>query len=181
MPRVAGGSEQARHTPHYGRPVTLPPEPAPAPAEDDATFVRVLSRITIAFCGALVVVGLLGLFVLVPDPVVTLTGLALGLVGGLVSLIVPPLLIRSGLARARRPLEPGDEYMVVRTAVFLGIAFAELPPLVALALVVTDGNHDVGALVLTVPFAIVSLVMNVSGPAALRRHLARVRGASALT
>ncbi|MDM7855509.1 hypothetical protein [Cellulomonas alba] len=159
--------------------MTTPPEPQSAPADldDEAALVRPLSRIAYAFCAALVAIGLLGAFVLVPDPVVTLGGLALGLGLGLVSLVVPPLLIRGGLRRGTgRTADPASEHAVVRTAVFIGLAFAELPALVALSLVASDGNHDVGALLISVPFAIVSLLVNVAGAGAVRRHLRRIRG-----
>jgi hypothetical protein len=159
--------------------VTLPPEPPPAPADldDETAIVRPLSRIAYAFCGALVAVGLLGVFVLVPDPVVTPAGLALGLGLGLVSLVVPPLVIRGALRRPTgRTADPASDHAVVRTAVFTGLAVAEVPALLAFALVASGDNHDIGALLLAVPFAVVSLLLNVAGPGALRRHLRGVRG-----
>lgn len=162
--------------------MTLPPEPPAARAnlDDETALVRPLSLIAYAFCGALVAVGLLGVFVLVPDPVVTAGGLALGLVLGLVSLVVPPLVIRGALQRAAgRTADPAADHGVVRTAVFTGLAVAEVPALVAFAIVASGGNHDVGALVLAVPFAVVSLLVNVAGPGALRRHLQRLRGGAA--
>jgi hypothetical protein len=96
-----------------------------------------------------------------------------------VSLIVPVLVIRWTLtSAARRGVAPGTEAGIVRTAAFMGLVFAETPALLGLVIAVSNDGHDVGALVLSVPCAIVSLFVNVSGPGATRRHLQRLQAAA---
>jgi F0F1-type ATP synthase membrane subunit c/vacuolar-type H+-ATPase subunit K len=154
--------------------VTTPPTPTP-PVPDDDQLVRSLAPITFAFSSALVLVGLLGVFVLVPDPTVTPGGLVIGGVLALISWFVPTAVIRNRLANAaRQPVAPELVPALVRAIVMIGLSLAEAPALLGLVFAVSSGT-DVGPLVLSVPLAIASLVVNVSGPGAVRRHLERLR------
>ncbi|MEZ0447222.1 hypothetical protein [Cellulomonas sp. ICMP 17802] len=151
--------------------MTLPQTPA---LTDDA-FVRSFAPITTAFSGALVVTGLLGALVLVPEPTVTPVGLLVGAVLGLVAWFAPTLVIRSRLTSAVRRGEPPERaHATVRAVVMIGIALAEAPALLGFALAVT-GGHDIGSFALSIPLAVASLVLNVSGQGAVRRHLDRLR------
>ncbi|WP_456845812.1 hypothetical protein [Cellulomonas sp. P5_C6] len=152
--------------------MTLPQTPPPV---SDDELVRSLTPITFAYCGALLLVGLLGALVLVPDPTVTPTGLLIGAGLGLAAWFVPALMIPNRLRfAARQGLAPEQVPGVVRTVVWIGISFATLPAMLGLVVAVSSG-HDVGALVFSVPLAMASLVLNVSGPRAVRRHLERAR------
>jgi hypothetical protein len=161
-----------------------PTQPAGAPVSDEQ-LVQALTRITAMFCGGLVIVLLAGVLFIVEDPTVRITGLALGVLLGLASWFVPVVVIRSVLAKAASAAAQPDGVAqaqtesdgaagVVRAAAMVGLACAETPAMLALVFAVVDG-HDVGALVIAVPVAIASLIFNVSGPAAVRRHLARLR------
>jgi F0F1-type ATP synthase membrane subunit c/vacuolar-type H+-ATPase subunit K len=153
--------------------VTTPQTSAP----DDELLVRTLTQMTYGFCGALLMVGLLGAFVLVPEPTVTPIGLLIGAVLALVSWFAPTVAIRRQLGiAARRGVAPGQARSAVQTAVLIGAALAEAPALLGLALAfVLAGGHDVAPFALSVPVAVASLWLNVSGPAAVRRHLGRAR------
>lgn len=162
---------------------------AALPPVSDDQLVRVLTPITIAFCGALVVVGLLGLFVLVPDPTVSPAGLAvgaaLGAAGWWGSRAVPgALLDRARAQRTRRDgtrsgsdAAPGSaaDTAVVQTVAFYALAIAELPGLLGLVTAFL-WLSEVGPLVVAVPVSIAAVTLNATGPSAVRRHLARLRG-----
>lgn len=154
----------------------MAPSPAPqqqAPADDE--MVRTLGWITVGFVGGLVIVAALTPSLIVPDPTVRLRGVLVGCVLALLAWFLPVAAIRRMLGSARRAdLTDAWGRGAVRTAVFVGVATGEAPALVAVVLAVADG-HDVGALLVAAPVAIVSLVLNVSGPAAVRRHLERLR------
>jgi len=145
----------------------------------DQALIIAMTPITIAFVIGLVMIGAVMVLFIVAEPTVRGVGILIGVILGLVSWFAPGRIIRGALDRARdRGVEPSAVPDVVRTAVFTGIAAAEVPALVAVVLVVESG-HDVGALLISLPVAIVSLMVNVSGPDALRRHLARLREPSA--
>lgn len=151
-------------------------QPQTSPVDDDQ-LVRTLTSITYGFCGALLMVGVLGVVVLVPEPTVTPLGLLVGAALALVSWFAPTVAIRRQLADAARAgVAPRQAGTVVRTAVFIGAALAEAPALLGLAVTsVLAGGHDVAPFALSIPVAVASLWLNVSGPAAVRRHLGRVR------
>ena len=146
--------------------------PAMPPASDDQ-MIRTFTFITVGFCGGLVIVLGLGVFFLVPGSTVRSPGLLLGAVLGLVSWFgsrwvtsrAPSGSVRTPSGRAGGPAS---------TLAFLGIAVAEIPALVGLVVAIADGT-DVGAIVVAVPIAIVAIVVNASGPGAMRRHLGLVR------
>ncbi|MBO3101906.1 hypothetical protein [Cellulomonas fengjieae] len=143
---------------------------------DDDQLVRSLTPLTYGFCGALLMVGLLGVFVIVPEPTVTPTGLALGAALGLAAWFIPTVVIRRVLAGgARQGVAPGSVAGVVRSAVFLGAAVAEGPALLGFFLAFVLPGGDVAPFALSIPLAVASLWFNVSGPAAARRHLGRAR------
>lgn len=145
----------------------------------DQALIIAMTPITIAFVIGLFVIGAVMVLFVVTEPAVRGVGLLVGVVLGLVSWFAPRRIIRGALDRARdRGVEPSAVPDAVRSAVFAGIAAAEVPALVAVVLVVESG-HDVGALLVSLPVAIVSLIFNVSGPDALRQHLARLREPSA--
>lgn len=160
---------------------------AALPPVSDDQLVRVLTPITIAFCGALVVVGLLGLFVLVPDPTVSPAGLAvgaaLGAAGWFGSRVVPgAMLDRAWALRTGRDgtgsvatSAAGSDTAVVQTVAFVALAIAELPGLLGLVIAFL-WLSEVGPLVVAVPVSIAAVALNASGPSAVRRHLARLRG-----
>ncbi len=156
----------------------MAPSPAPqpqAPADDE--MVRTLGWITVGFVGGLVIVAALTASLIVPDPTVRLRGVLVGCVLALLAWFLPVAAIRRMLASARHgdvPVAATSAAVAVRTAVFVGVANGEAPALVAVVLAVLDG-HDIGALLVAAPVAVVSLVLNVSGPGAVRRHLERLR------
>ncbi len=149
--------------------------PSAQPASDEEV-VRVLTVMTVAFCGALALVLLIGVTFLFPDRVVTARGAGIGLALGLVSWYASRWMVGRAIARAGRraagdPSAPG----IVRSAVFVGIACAESPALTGLAIAVVLGN-DIGPFVVAIPMAIAAIVVNVSGPGAVRGHLESLRG-----
>jgi len=93
----------------------------------------------------------------------------IGVALGLVSWCASSWITSYALSRAARP-GPGDLDAAGAVAVFLAIAFAESPALVGLVLATVDGT-DVGAI--AIPVA--AIVVNGSGPVAVRRHLDRLR------
>ena len=160
--------------PVYGDPV-MPEQRTPPPVSDEQV-IRRLTTITVGFCGALVAIGALGAFVLVPDPTVSVPGLALGLVLGLVSWFGSQWVTSRAIDRVRRPgARPVDASASVGTVAFLGVAFAEVPALVTLPLAILDGS-DVGPVLVAVPIAIAAVLLHGTGPGAVRRHLDRLRG-----
>ena len=158
---------------YVGR-VTLPETP---PISDDR-LIRSFAPITNAFCYALVMVGLLGAFVIFPDPTTTTTGLLIGAALGLASWFLPTIVIRRRLAgAARRQVPPQLQPALVRTVVMIGLALAEFPALLGFAITASSSasTSDIGPFVLSIPLAVASLILNVSGKGAIRRHLDRLR------
>jgi hypothetical protein len=143
----------------------------------DDELVRIMKTITIGFAATLVAVALLGVLYIVPAPVIGVTGLAVGVVMAIAAWVLPAVTTRWMAASAWRPagVAGRDVLAVTRTIAFVGIALAEMPALIGLVLAVA-GGHDVGAFVVSTPVAVVSLFVNASGPAAMRRHLERLRG-----
>lgn len=142
--------------------------PAMPPVADEQ-IIRTFTFITIGFCGGLVMVLGLDVLVLVPDSVVRAPGLLLGAVLGLVSWFgsqratsrAPSRSVRSPSLRSGSP---------AGTLAFRGIVVAEVPALIALIVAIADGA-DVGSVVVAIPVAIVAIIVNASGPGAMRRHL----------
>jgi hypothetical protein len=148
------------------------PEPTTPPVSDEQV-IHSFTRTTLSFCGALVVVLVLGLFFAVPDSSVRTRGMIIGVALGLVSWFGSRWITGRTLSRVARTgtKEPTGAIGVV---VFLGIAVAEFPALLGLVFEFVS-RGDVGAVVVAVPVAIVSIVVNASGPGAVRRHLDRLR------
>lgn len=139
----------------------------------DEQIIRMFTLITVAYCGALVMILALGVFVLVPGGPVRTRGVIIGVALGLVSWFASRWITDSAHPRATRT-GTRDPAGTVRAVAFRGIAVAQFPALLGLVFAV-DGHADVGALVIAVPVAIVAIVVNASGPGAIRRHLARLR------
>ncbi len=153
----------------------IDPAPSAQPVSDDEV-VRYFIFQTIAYGGALALVLLLGVFVLFPDGVVSALGAAIGLALGLLSWFASRWIIASGLTRAgRRGRDDASGPGIVRAAVNLGIAFADVPAVVSLVIAFVLGS-DIGTFVVAIPMAIAAIVVNASGPGAVRRHLATLRG-----
>ena len=142
----------------------------------DDEVVRIMKTITIGFAATLVAVALLGVLFIVPAPVIGIRGLAVGLVLAIAAWFLPEVSTRRMAASAWRPagVAGRDVPALARTIAFVGIALAETLALLGLVLAVADG-HDVGPFVVSTPVAVVSLFVNASGPAAMRRHLERLR------
>ncbi|HEX5331919.1 MAG TPA: hypothetical protein VFW79_04680 [Cellulomonas sp.] len=148
---------------------------SPPPPVSDEQIIRTFTFITIAFCSALVLISALCVFVVVPHGSVRSRGVLIGVALGLVSWFGSRWITSSALDRAARPgLTDKGVAAPLGVAVFRGIAVAEAPALVGFLLAVADGV-DVGPLVIAVPVGIVAIVLNASGPAAIRRHLAQLR------
>lgn len=152
----------------------IAPVPPARPVSDEQ-IVRAYAVITITFCAVLMVVGALGAFVLVPDSSVSVRGAAFGVALGMVSWFGSRWVTSSALSRATRPGAPemSDPTAAGRVPL-IGLVVAEFPALFGLPLAFVDGS-EVGPLVVAVPIAIAAIVVNVSGPGAVRRHLARLR------
>jgi hypothetical protein len=143
------------------------------PPVSDEQVIRTFTFITVFFCVPLVLFLALGVFVLVPNGSVHARGLIIGVALGLVSWFASRWATSYALSRAART---GATYPAgaVGTAVFTGIGCAEFPALVGLVLAVAD-RADVGPFVIAIPVAIVAVVVNASGPGAVRRHLDQLR------
>jgi hypothetical protein len=103
---------------------------APTSLPTAEQIARVLMNLTVAFSGALALVLalVLGVLVLIPDPVVGTAGLAVGVALGLVSWFGSRWITDGAITRAaERGLRDQDATNVVRAAVFLGITLAEAP------------------------------------------------------
>ncbi|GAA3796257.1 hypothetical protein [Cellulomonas soli] len=152
--------------------------PPVTPPVTDEGLVRVFTGITASFCGALLVVGVIGVLFLAVDPQVSGPGLVIGVALALVSWFGSAWATGAVLAWAcRTDVADRDVHGSVRTAAFVGIAVAELPALLGLVLLFAVGDgSEVGPLLVAVPVAIAAILVHASGPAALRRHLARLRG-----
>ena len=150
--------------------------PPTTPAVSDEQIIRMLTRITFAFCGALMVILALGVFVLVPDGSVRTRGMIIGVALGLVSWFGSRWITGFQLSRIARTgtTEPAG---AIGTVAFTGVAIAEFPALLGLVFAISDGV-DIGPLVVAVPIAIAAIVLNASGPGAVRRHLDRLRAAA---
>lgn len=148
----------------------------PVPTLSDEQVIGRLTRITIAFCLALVAILAIGVLFLVPNGSVTTKGLAIGVALGVWSYFGSWGVTANAITRAERSgLPVHNAAGLVLAGAFMGIAFAEAPALVGLALAVVDGK-DVGPLVISIPVAIAAIIVNASGPGVVRRRLARLRG-----
>lgn len=147
------------------------PTPSAPPVSDDQ-LIRLGTYLSVAFAVPLLMVLALGMFVLVPDAAVHSRGLVIGAALGLVSWFGSRWITSHTLPRSAVS-GPGGVHGAARIVAFRGIAVADLPALLALVLVLAIG--DVGPLVVAVPIAIVAIVVNASGPGAIRRHLDRLR------
>jgi len=166
--------------------MTVPPSSLP-PTTDDELVTR-YARITVGFCGALVLVLVLGLTVLSSHASVGTQGVLIGVGLGLWSWFGSRWITSFGLSRFGRtdpPTMAGSAETVgaavlagaVGTVAFMGIGVAEVPGLIGFVLAQGDGA-DVGPMVIAIPIAIVAVVVNASGPGAVRRHLDRLRTGS---
>lgn len=157
----------------------------PSEVSDDE-LIRQFRVITLAFVGGLLIVLALGVTVLIPGRTLRTTGAAIGAVLGLWSWIGSRWITTRGTSSATRSRAPraqernaGDDERTggagaARTIAFLGLGMAEAPALVGLPLSLNLGG-DVGPLVIAVPVAVAAIILNASGPGAMRRHLQRVR------
>ena len=149
--------------------------PSSAPPVPDEQLIRTFAWITVAFCGVLVLISAVGVFGLVPDGVVRGRGVVIGLALGLVSWFASRWVVRHALsAGAGRGRGTTSDAAVLGAAVFRAIAAAEAPALAGFAFAVVDGS-DLGPVVIAIPLAIVAIIVNASGPRAVRGHLARLR------
>ena len=160
----------------------------PATQVSDEELVRGLRSITFRFCAAQAVLLLLGLVVLVPDGSLTGGGVLMGGALGAVSWFGSRWASRWALARARRDAS-GDAALSadaalrgttsqdaaarVQTAAFIGVAFAEALGLLGLVVAMLTGER--AAMVLAIPVAIIAIIVNGTGPIAVRRHLDTLR------
>lgn len=159
---------------------------ATPPAVSDDELVRQFQVITVAFAGGLLIVLALAVTVLIPGRTVRTTGAAIGAALGLWSWIGSRWVTTWGTSSAARSRaserqernadDHGDTRAAgaARTIAFLGLGMAEAPALVGLPLSLSLGG-DVGPLVVAVPIAVAAIILNASGPGAMRRHLQRVR------
>lgn len=166
--------------------------PAPQPpvaelADDDV--VRLFTTVTIGFAGGLLGVLVIGVLFLVPGAPLSTTGAVVGAGLALVSWFgsrgvtgwaASNAAHRAGLrSRTSAPEQPGrvgggdGANGVARTIAFIGIGVAESPGLIGL--VIGLQLHDIGPFAISLPVAVAAVVLNASGPGAMRRHLARVR------
>lgn len=132
-----------------------------------------MTRITAGFASGLVVVGLVAALLATPPIVVATRGLAVGAALAVASWFLPALVTAPMVRSAASRGAPSGSQVMARTIAFVGIGVAQTPAL--LALVLTVGGHDVGAVLLAVPVAIASLFVNASGPGATRRRLETLR------
>ena len=166
--------------------MTVPPSSLPPTTDDE--LVRRYARITVGFCGALGLVLVLGLTVLSSHASVGTRGVLIGLGLGLWSWFGSRWITSFGLSRFGRT-DPTKMAGPTQTAgatelagavgvvAFMGIGVAEVPGLLGFVLARGDGA-DVGPMVVAIPIAIVAIVVNASGPGAMRRHLERLRTVS---
>jgi hypothetical protein len=166
--------------------MTVPPSSLPPRTDDEV--VRTYARITVGFCGALGLVLVLGLTVLSSHASVGTRGVLIGLGLGLCSWFGSRWITSFGLSRSARTGR-GEAAGLRATAgatelagtagtiAFMGICVAQVPGLLGFVLARGDGA-DVGPMVVAIPIAIVAIVVNASGPGAMRRHLERLRTVS---
>lgn len=162
------------------------PQPS-APEVSDDQLVRQFSRITVGFAAPLVLVLVLGVTVLIPGGSVRTVGAAIGAGLALWSWIASRWMTghmaataartRSSLLQTGRPedAQSAGAAGAVRVIAFVGIGMAGAPALIGLPLAQSLGG-DIGPFVVAIPVAVVALIVNASGPPAIRRHLAVVRG-----
>jgi F0F1-type ATP synthase membrane subunit c/vacuolar-type H+-ATPase subunit K len=153
----------------------MPESTRSTPPVSDEQFIKTFTRIGFTFCGGLVLVLALGVFFIVPNGSIHTRGMMIGVALGLVSWFASRWITNYAVSKAANT-DPKNQTGAgaISPAVFMGIAFAESPALVGLAVATIDAS-DVGPLVISVPVAIAAIVFNASGPAALRRHLDRLR------
>ncbi|MBN9325498.1 MAG: hypothetical protein BGO38_03770 [Cellulomonas sp. 73-145] len=167
------------------------PAPQPPVAElSDDDVVRLFTTVTVGFAGGLVLILGIGVLFLVPGAPLSTTGAAVGVGLALVSWFGSRWVTGWGAsnaarsARRRSRASTGDQAApaggrsdgangVARTIAFMGIGFAEGPGLVGLAIGLQ--LHDIGPFAIALPVAVAAVVLNASGPGAMRRHLQRVR------
>ena len=150
------------------------PATAPsAPPESDEQIISRFTRLTFAFCGALAMVLALGVTFLIPHGSVRTRGMIIGGALGLCSWFGSRWITRYALVRGART-GPTEMAGAVGTAAFMGIGVAETSALVGLALAFGEGG-DVGSFVIAIPIAIAAIIVNASGPSAIRRHLDTLR------
>lgn len=159
---------------------------ATRPEVSDDELVRQFQVITVSFAGGLVIILVLGVTVLVPGGTVRTTGAAIGAALGLWSWFGSRWVTSWGTSNAARPRgsqrqerSAGDDEGAgaagaARTIAFMGIGMAEAPALLGLVLSLSL-RGDVGPFVVAIPAAVGAIILNASGPGAMRRHLERVR------
>ena len=167
----------------------MPAPQRPAAELSDDDLVRLMLPITLSFVGGLVLILVIGALFLVPGAPLSTTGAVVGVGLALVSWFgsrgvtgwaASSAAHRAGLrSRTSAPEQPGrvgggdGANGVARTIAFIGIGVAEFPGLIGL--VVGLQLHDIGPFVISLPVAVAAVVLNASGPGAMRRHLQRVR------
>lgn len=146
----------------------------------DEQAIRLFTFITISFAGALVLVLLMGVLFLVPGRPIGTTGLALGAALAVLSWFGSRAVTAwaaDRVATTRRKGGTGASTEAgsasARTVAFIGIGVAEVFGLVGL--LAGMAMHDIGPFVVSLPVAVGAVILNASGPGAMRRHLERVR------
>lgn len=169
----------------------MPAPERPLVDQSDDQRVRIFTPITLSFVGGMVLVLVLGVVFLVPHAPLTGAGAGVGVALALASWFgsrAATAWAASTAARrvasgpppglAARPLvKGGPQYGAAGAAgtiAFIGIGVGEGFGLVGLPIGLA--MHDLGPFVIALPVAMVAVVLNASGPAAMRRHLQRVRG-----
>lgn len=143
------------------------------PPVSDEQLISTFTRLTFAFCGALAIILVLGVTVLIPNGSVGTRGMMIGVALGLGSWFGSRWITSYRLSRIART-GPTEMAGAVGTAAFMGVAVAESPALIGLVIAFGD-SADVGPFVIAIPIAIVAIIVNASGPGAVRRHLGRLR------
>lgn len=165
------------------------PQPPVAELSDD-DVVRLFTTLTVGFAGGLVLVLGIGVLFLVPGAPLGTTGAAVGVGLAVVSWFGSRWVAgwaasnAARSARLRSRASNGEQATpvagrsdgangVARTIAFMAIGVAEAPGL--MGLVIGLQLHDIGPFAISLPVAVAAVVLNASGPGAMRRHLARVR------
>jgi len=143
------------------------------PPLSDEQVIAKFTRITFAFCGSLGLILILGVTVLSPHSSIGMPGVLVGVALGLGSWFGSRWITSFGISRIAGT-GPTDLAGAVGTAAFMGIGMADAPALIGLVLATGDGA-DVGPIVIGIPIAILAVIVNASGPGAVRRHLHRLR------
>jgi len=150
------------------------PTPSTPPVSDEQ-IIRTFRLLTISFCAGPAVILAMVPLALVPDPTVQVRGLVIGVALGAVAWFGSRWGTSAMAARAVRRGVAGVTSTISSVAL-TGVAVAEGAWFLGLGLVFAlHSNHDIGSCVVSVPVAIVAIVMNGSGPGAIRRHLEQLR------